>query len=332
MNKKDALIIKLYNGKCTPQDLELLLDLIQQASDPKDEKVLKMLWDELNVSRNKETLIDTRILDNTLAKIEKQKQQPIQKEIPSFKKKQFTRRLFFKTAAAAAVLLLIALPSYFYWNNSAQNIQIQTAFAEQKTIELPDQSKVILNANSSISYNKNWTDQAVRKVWLKGEAYFQVSKNETKQQKFQVITKDLTVEVLGTVFNVNTRDLATKVFLEEGKVNLKIKEQQEDLLMKPGELVTYSSLTKLPEKKMVMQQRPASWKNGTMTYPDNPLEEILEKIREIYGIEIKVEQKQQLDRKFRLGIPVDDLELTYEVLKEATKLEIIKEEQRWVIK
>jgi ferric-dicitrate binding protein FerR (iron transport regulator) len=83
---------------------------------------------------------------------------------------------------------------------------------------------------------------------------------------------------------------------------------------------------------MVMQQRPASWKNGTMTYPDNPLEEILEKIREIYGIEIKVEQKQQLDRKFRLGIPVDDLELTYEVLKEATKLEIIKEEQRWVIK
>ena len=84
-------------------------------------------------------------------------------------------------------------------------------------IKLPDGSLVQLNANSTLSFDTQWDASADRCVWLNGEAFFEVEKKPETKQKFKVITADLTVEVLGTEFNINSHHQQTRVFLQEGE-------------------------------------------------------------------------------------------------------------------
>jgi ferric-dicitrate binding protein FerR (iron transport regulator) len=70
---------------------------------------------------------------------------------------------------------------------------------------LPDNSTVILNANSSLRYQENWEAELLREVWVDGEAFFSVVHTHN-HQRFRVnVTDDLKVEVLGTEFNVKDR-------------------------------------------------------------------------------------------------------------------------------
>ena len=112
----------------------------------------------------------------------------------------------------------------------------KTNYGEILNIKLQDGSDVTLNSNSSLSYNKNES----RKVWLTGEAFFQVDKKVVTNAKFWVITDDLSVEVYGTSFNVNTKKKKTDVFLEEGSIWLSLK-NGENKKMIPGNYISYSS-------------------------------------------------------------------------------------------
>ena len=119
-------------------------------------------------------------------------------------------------SAVASLLLFISLGVFVYTNFST--VTHKTAYGEMLDVSLKDGSIVTLNSNSSISYKKN----NPRNIKLSGEAYFKVEKDLTKQAKFKVTTKDLTVEVYGTQFNVKTSEDKTKVFLEEGSVLLNL--------------------------------------------------------------------------------------------------------------
>ncbi len=60
-------------------------------------------------------------------------------------------------------------------------------------------------------------------VWLDGEGYFSIRRNpQGPHRSFIVHTSEGNVEVLGTKFNVNTRDQQTNVVLEEGRINLEL--------------------------------------------------------------------------------------------------------------
>ena len=120
-------------------------------------------------------------------------------------------------SAAASLLLLISVG--FYFINSNSKVTHKTNYGEILNIKLQDGSDVTLNSNSSLSYYKNES----RKVWLSGEAFFQVDKKVATNAKFWVLTDDLSVEVYGTSFNVNTKKKKTDVFLEEGSIWLKLK-------------------------------------------------------------------------------------------------------------
>ncbi|WP_366941672.1 FecR family protein [uncultured Maribacter sp.] len=117
---------------------------------------------------------------------------------------------FLQLAAAVAVLLIA---SYFYLGTLDQSISTQ--YAENKAVILPDTSEVLLNAESSISYNKNnWNKK--RNLSLNGEAYFKVAKGK----RFTVATDNGTVAVLGTQFNVENREGFFEVTCFEGLVSV----------------------------------------------------------------------------------------------------------------
>jgi ferric-dicitrate binding protein FerR (iron transport regulator) len=117
-----------------------------------------------------------------------------------------------------------------------------TADGEKRRILLPDGSRVFLNENSRLAYSGNWNKQKTRIVRLRGEAYFKVEEKtyQSRKVKFRVSTRNLDVEVTGTAFDVNAGDQKTRVYLNSGKVQLRIRGQSRNIGMNPGDLVEFN--------------------------------------------------------------------------------------------
>ena len=229
-----------------------------------------------------------------------------------------------RTLAAACILLLtISTVLYFYPFNSENRIAYSTGNAEWKEITLPDGSLVELNANSQLLLMEDWAVGKDRKVWLKGEAFFKVEKKPTTQAKFTVITKDLKVEVLGTAFNVNTRNQRTEVFLEEGKITLELNEQKEEI--EPGEFISYSQ-----EKKQILnrykkeEEIHSNWKYGVLKIKDATMHKILNEFESIYGIDLIVKNEKLLEKEGSIAIPVDNLDTATAILERVLNVKIEK--------
>ncbi|MEM7511358.1 MAG: FecR domain-containing protein [Bacteroidota bacterium] len=231
----------------------------------------------------------------------------------------------------AAVLLVLVMTGLGIWLvQQNKEYTERTTFAEQKIIELVDGSKVTLNANSELTYShKN-----PRKVWLKGEAYFEIQKDQRKGTKFEVITEDLTVNVLGTVFNVNSRNDTTSVFLEEGKVRLKIDRPTANALeLVPGEWVSYSKRENhLSEKKKVQAIENTSWKDGTLVFRDATLPTVFKKLTEFYGVEFLIEDQALAKKRITGGVPIGNLRIALETLSGIYDIQVIKIEDKYHIR
>jgi len=112
-----------------------------------------------------------------------------------------------------------------------------------------------------------------RRVYLKGEAYFEVAPD--KNRPFYVETEEVKVRVLGTVFNVNTHyTRGVRTVLVEGAVALEWGDQKE-IRMKPGELADFDRTTTEVTLKEVDVTSYISWKEGYFVFEDEPLEEIM---------------------------------------------------------
>lgn len=123
---------------------------------------------------------------------------------------QFNFKQLYKYAAA--IVVLFATSYFLLFNNTTS---FKTELAQTKTFNLPDNSEVVLNANSEISYaEKDWKTN--RNLTLKGEAYFKVQKGK----KFTVNTAIGEVTVLGTQFNVKERANYFEVKTFEGLVSV----------------------------------------------------------------------------------------------------------------
>ncbi|MFT4566570.1 MAG: transmembrane sensor [Saprospiraceae bacterium] len=244
-------------------------------------------------------------------------------------KKQITRRRIGVGIAAVLVVLMLSTIAIRAFNQPIEVVH-KTAYGEQMNLQLPDGSVVVLNANSTIRYFSNNT----RNVWLEGEAFFEIEKKPETGEYFIVMTPDLLVTVLGTSFNVNARNDQTKVFLEEGRVELHMDDILEDHIeMDPGDEVTYSKKKKkLTEKrKNVSVLENASWKDGSLMFKKTPLQDALYDIEDIYGIHFKLESDELKQEEITGGIPIKNLKITLETLNEVYGIKIREEGKRYFI-
>ena len=162
---------------------------------------------------------------------------------------------------------------------------ISTPNGGEWQIQLPDGSKVWLNAASSIQYSLNIGTAKQRLVKLDGEAYFEVAKNAT--HPFIVETDKQSVEVLGTHFNINSYkdERVTKTTLLEGSVRVSHKSTNESEILKPGEqsLVSISGI----DVKEVNVDESIAWKNGYFMFDNERQESILRKVARWYNVEVE---------------------------------------------
>jgi len=122
---------------------------------------------------------------------------------------------------------------------SCSTISVRTD-QQTQAVSLPDGSVVLLNQNSELEYQKDFSD---RQVTLRGEAFFKVQK---AKEPFVVSTSNGQITVLGTSFNVKEDDQQLEVEVETGSVQLKVKDQISKL--KRGESAVYNDVKGLFEK------------------------------------------------------------------------------------
>lgn len=191
--------------------------------------------------------------------------------------------------AAATVLLVVMVSVGVYWYTH-RLVEIKTQFGERLTVVLPDNSFVKLNGNSMLRYGVNWSEGITREVWVDGECFFEV-KHTADHQKFIVHTSShLRVEVLGTKFNVKSREYKSEVMLTEGKVKLNMQDNAEisSVFLEPGELATMDN-QKL-SKRAVRQKQYTSWVTNKLFFDQTPLGDVAMLLKETYGLNVTFEE------------------------------------------
>ncbi|NJB35549.1 FecR family protein [Croceivirga sp. JEA036] len=224
------------------------------------------------------------------------------------------------TGIAASIALVAVL--FFKFQNDIPN-EYKTGVGETLKVTLTDGTKVHLNSNSSIQFPKN----NPRNITLNGEAYFDVEKKPTTKAKFFVTTNDLTIEVYGTRFNVNTRRNKTDVSLDEGNIHLKLKNGVTKKMI-PGDYISYSDTDDqvLKHKRIEEIAKVSAWKSGSLEFNETPLYIVATQIEDIYNITIEFKDGEAPNQLMSGGIPVTNLDICLNAIAKATNTLIHKEE------
>ncbi|MEQ9442643.1 MAG: FecR domain-containing protein [Cyclobacteriaceae bacterium] len=243
-------------------------------------------------------------------------QQVSRQTAPSPGKRLFWKQPAFRYAASISIVLLACLGIWKGYR-SATITTFKTPYGETRTILLEDGTQVILNANSELTVSNDWLDQPEREVFLEGEAYFSVTQRTQSQalMPFVVHTEDLSIQVVGTQFNVNSRRGETHVVLDEGKVALQIPETAAET-MEPGDYIAYSSDKKEITRQQVNPEIYTSWRKQLLTLDDTPFDHIIRQLEDTYGVSFVVSDQALSDRKISStgSITAEDLDTILEAL------------------
>ena len=237
----------------------------------------------------------------------------------SFRKGQTFKRGWY-AAAVAAVALVMVLAFLRY----EPKIVYETTYAQTKTVQLPDGSTVMLNANSRISFQEGWNSREPREVKLEGEAYFEVVHTQSNQP-FRVQVEDgVAIEVLGTSFNVYHRIADTKVVLNSGKISLSVPNAGSEgkILMNPGELVEFKS-NKLSRRE-VDASLYVAWTKSKLILDHTSLREIIQLLNDNYGMDVRVDNNALLNQTISGSMPMPSAENSVEQLAKAFRLKVTK--------
>ncbi|WP_299672062.1 FecR family protein [uncultured Polaribacter sp.] len=263
-----------------------------------DDDIFLARWLNNELTENEKAEFESSEVFNDYQKIVKGSEKLL---MPDFDKKKVFQNIQMQTTesskvkrflpywayiAAASIAILFGL---FYFLNFETTYT--TDFGEQLAITLPDGSEVMLNAKSTLKYDKkNW--QKERITYLKGEAYFKVKKGSS----FKVISKDGEVKVLGTEFNVNAIKGFYQVACFEGKVE--VKSLKEKTILTKG--LAYRNVGKKVENFNFRETIP-SWLMGESTFKSVPLKQVIHALEKQYNVRInsdKVDVKQRFTGSF----------------------------------
>jgi len=202
-------------------------------------------------------------------------------------------------------------------------------------IVLPDGSKAWLNAASSLSYPVAFSNHE-RRVQMTGEVYFEIAEVHTqgpdgrdKRVPFVVETKNQTVEVLGTHFNVNsyTSYPAERTTLVEGKVKVTSRTTGEHQTLSPLMQARVGEGIRIARADVA---RTIAWKNGDFIFRNEPLSEILQEVTRWYDVEVtypkplgEIRFNGMVSRKQPLSAILDMIAATDQVKLEVKERRII---------
>ena len=198
-------------------------------------------------------------------------------------KKARLRIVYALLATAASLLLLAGLWRIFIYSSDTQ---LMAGRGEVKDITLPDGTDVRINSESSLAYDeKGFSDE--RKLTLKGEGFFKVKKGST----FTVSTKDGDITVLGTSFNIYSREDGFRVSCFEGRVS--VSNGSVSLILNPGQTALRGSdgLFSYEDARI---SNAAAWLNGEFYFENAPLSSVFSEVERQFNIMFAVRTTESM--------------------------------------
>ncbi|MEL6674767.1 MAG: FecR domain-containing protein [Bacteroidota bacterium] len=204
------------------------------------------------------------------------------------------RRYMLWGSAVAAALALVFLLIPFSGGQTSYLAEV----GSQSQVRLPDGSSAELNAGSEITLTEeDW--QHERALNLTGEAFFEVKKGS----KFVVTTDQISVEVLGTSFNVQARPQLSQVSCYTGKVRVVDNKSQQEIILTPGQTARWSKESGLQTTAEALSAKP-EWLTGKFVYKNVPLSLVLDELERQFNVSINHESTDE----FSGGFDKSDLE------------------------
>ena len=301
MKKKNiATIVRKYLSNRFSLDVEERVQrwMIKEKDSKAKEQASSAYWDELNVEADSHTY--------TVLK-------RVNKRIGYFKTSFISKAV---RIAAVVVPLCVMIGGYSYYASTQnQLIEVSVAHGQTKYLLLPDSSEVWINAGTTIKYPKEFS-QKQRVIHLNGEAYFSIIKQSTKP--FIVQTKQLSVEVLGTAFNVKAyaNDENTTTTLTRGKVEVNTP-SKDAWILKPNQQLTYNNITSIAKITKISQIEAEGWITGNLIFTNASFSEIVQTLERRFNITIEQNGNTLVSKLYTIKfLKGENLDESLDVLKD----------------
>lgn len=208
--------------------------------------------------------------------------------------------------------------------------QLIVPIGKRSTLTLADGTRVWVNSGSKVIYPVAFT-AGKREIFLEGEIYLQVSRDE--KRPFIVKTKQMDVRVLGTQFNLSAyeNDASQRVVLVSGKVEINIPGKEKDILT-PNQMLSYNHQANRTKITEVDVNDYIAWKDGYYQFVHQHLGVILKKLSRYYGNHIAWDESvSKLICSGKLDLK-DSLAEVLNTLRQAAPIEIHNENESIQIK
>jgi ferric-dicitrate binding protein FerR (iron transport regulator) len=251
--------------------------------------------------------------------------------IQKAKQKNLVRRTYAWSLAAVLVLTIGAMIWFFLEVKSKPEIvTIKTGIGQRTAIILPDQSRVWLNSNSNLVYNAGFKE---RELKLEGEGFFEVVSD--RRRPFIVSTKEATVAVLGTSFNLRAygSENTIEVEVKTGRVTVNsLKDKSKKATIAAGS----SAVLKIENQQLIVTKENDSnsdaWKSRQLVFNDVELREVLNTLERYFEIEFEITNTLILDCHLKATFDNPDIEDVLAVLSATFGLEIEHDGGRYILR
>ncbi|MDU1889092.1 MAG: FecR domain-containing protein [Dysgonomonas sp.] len=300
----------LFNGKATDKEKEYICNWLDEMPEHQDEMIRERKFYDLLLFHKKEKDVEIGQSD------------------PFWKK-----RWLIETLKIAAVFLLIAGVAFYYITGQKDKFReytqtVSVPAGQRVDIVLGDGTKVCLNSNSELQYSPFLSGEE-RRVYLKGEAFFDVTHDSSS--RFVVETTDHSVEVLGTQFNVEAYpNYEFVTSLQSGKVSIiNHKNPDKRIILQPGQqAVSHDNNIAVAE---IANPDIFRWTEGLVCFDNMPFESLMKEIEKSYGVRIII-QNQSIENKFTGKFRVSDgIEHVFKILQKNSTFKFQWDEDKNII-
>lgn len=210
-------------------------------------------------------------------------------------------RWVWAVASMAAMLVIVAGLSFYFLPNNNEKIskiksdipisdwaKYENSSAKILKVVLPDGSVVLLQPKTQLSYNQS--DRIYRQVNLKGEAFFDVKRDESRP--FLIYSGKMTTTVLGTSFNVKAYPAMEtfEVSVVTGKVSVK-NETEKEVILLPKQQVVLETKTDEMQVNALPLDKTFYWELSSLQFDDNNMEDVIQRIEQKFNVSIDLSPK-----------------------------------------
>ena len=228
------------------------------------------------------------------------------------------RKLVFRAVQIAALFCIIFIASKHLFFPDKKELFTQNNIIND--FKMPDNSLVSINRNSHIAFIKGFKGLK-RKVWLEGEAFFDVEKNI--QKPFVIKTNKGEFEVLGTSFNITCyeEDSELSLSVKTGKVRF-TSPNNKFIIVKKGESIKYNINTNQILKNKKFNLNVLSWKTKQIVFDNMSLTEVAQVLESVYNVNINIEDDHVKTLKFSANFDHQPLDKILKVIALTFDIEI----------